>query len=402
MDTLETVETPFTDILVPLDGSPAAERALIPALELVRRTGVPLRVLTRALADEKQTLATYLAAVADRHAAVADGETQVVDRESISDAIAEGLGPGTLVCMSSHGRGGVARAVMGSIAEAFLRTLDRPALVVGPNVTDDAILTGRIVACIDGSRESERTIEPARRWAAALDLPLWLMEVGEPGRPGPQPEAVTSGDMMESGHVAGLAGRLGGVKAWDVLHDKDPAHALVAMAATATEPTALLVMATHGRTGWDRLRLGSVTTATVSLYFPSEDSADDDAMTDSIPAASAGPIATLVTLAAADALAWLTLKPHTSVDYKLLWRSGKSVAGLMRIAPGGTVIPHAHVRSHHHMWVIDGSAEMLDERVQPGTYLHIPAGVQHGISAVGEGGCTMLYLYLREDATPGA
>jgi nucleotide-binding universal stress UspA family protein len=69
--------------------------------------------------------------------------------------------------------------------------------------------------------------------------------------------------MMESGHVAGLAGRLGGVKSWDVLHDKDPAHALVAMAATATEPTALLVMATHGRTGWDRLRLGSVTTATV-------------------------------------------------------------------------------------------------------------------------------------------
>jgi nucleotide-binding universal stress UspA family protein len=31
----------------------------------------------------------------------------------------------------------------------------------------------------------------------------------------------------------------------------------------AAEPTALLVMATHGRTGWDRLRLGSVTTATL-------------------------------------------------------------------------------------------------------------------------------------------
>jgi nucleotide-binding universal stress UspA family protein len=260
VETLDTVEAPFTDILVPLDGSRAAERALIPALELVRRTGVPLRVLSRALADEKKTLARYLANVADRHAAVADVDTRVVDRESIPDAIAEGLGPGTLVCLSSHGRGGVARAVMGSIAEVLLRTLDRSALVVGPNVIDGAILTGRIVACIDGSRESERTIQPARQWAAALDLPLWLMEVGEPGR---QPEAVTSGDMMESGHVAGLAGRLGGVKAWDVLHDKDPAHALVAMAASATEPTALLVLATHGRTGWDRLRLGSVTTATV-------------------------------------------------------------------------------------------------------------------------------------------
>jgi hypothetical protein len=157
--------------------------------------------------------------------------------------------------------------------------------------------------------------------------------------------------MMESGHVAGLAGRLGGVKAWDVLHDKDPAHALVAMAATATEPTALLVMATHGRTGWDRLRLGSVTTATVHaatvpvLMVPAAPRPprtpsrtpprDDDAMTDSIPAASDGPIATLVTRAAADALAWLPLKPHTGVDYKLLWRSGKSVAASCASPPVG-------------------------------------------------------------------
>jgi nucleotide-binding universal stress UspA family protein len=254
------VETPFTDVLVPLDGSPAAERAMAPALELVHRTGVRLRVLSRALPDEKETLATYLAGVADRHAAVTDVDTQVVERESISDAITEGLGPRTLVCMSSHGRGGVARAVMGSVAEALLRKLDRPALIVGPHVTDGAKFAGRVVACIDGSHESERTLEPARGWAAALDLPLWLVEVGDPG---PPPEWATRGDVMESSRVAGLAGRLGGVEGWDVLHDKDPAHALIGMAASATEPTALLVMATHGRTGWDRLRLGSVTTATV-------------------------------------------------------------------------------------------------------------------------------------------
>ena len=55
---------------------------------------------------------------------------------------------------------------------------------------------------------------------------------------------------------------LGGVEGWDVL-DRHPADALVDMVASAAERTALLVMATHGRTGWDRLRLGSVTTATV-------------------------------------------------------------------------------------------------------------------------------------------
>jgi nucleotide-binding universal stress UspA family protein len=254
------VETPFTDILVPLDGSPTAERALAPALALVRRTGVPLRVLSRALPDERETLATYLAAIANRYAAVTDVGTDVVDRESIPDAIAEGLGPATLVCMSTHGRGGLARAVMGSVAEAFLRSLERPVMMVGPHVGDEVGLTGRIVACVDGSSESERTLEPAWRWAAALDLPLWLVEVAEPG---PPPERLTTGELPESSHLAALAGRLGGVDGWGVLHDKDPARALMGMAGSATEPTALLVMATHGRTGWDRLRLGSVTIATV-------------------------------------------------------------------------------------------------------------------------------------------
>jgi nucleotide-binding universal stress UspA family protein len=76
----------FEQILVPLDGSPAAERALVPALELVRRSGVPLRLLSRALADEKEHLAGYLAELTDRYAAATDVETQVVDREAIPDA----------------------------------------------------------------------------------------------------------------------------------------------------------------------------------------------------------------------------------------------------------------------------------------------------------------------------
>lgn len=253
-------DAPFTDILVPLDGSAAAGRALRPAVDLATRTGVPLRALRRALSDEKQEATDYLAAVADRCAATIDLATQVVDRESIPDAIIEGLGPGTLVCMSSHGRGGLSRAVIGSVTEALLRSLDRPALVVGPHLVETATFTGRIVACIDGSHESRRTLAPAREWAATLELPLWLMEVVEPGA---LPGWATHEDVVESAHVAALAAELDGVEGWDVLHDTDPARALVAMAASPSTPTALLVMDTHGRSGWDRFRLGSVTTATV-------------------------------------------------------------------------------------------------------------------------------------------
>jgi quercetin dioxygenase-like cupin family protein len=118
------------------------------------------------------------------------------------------------------------------------------------------------------------------------------------------------------------------------------------------------------------------------------------------PEAGGLPVATLVTSAAATALPWKPLEPYAGVDHKLLWRSGKSVAGLMRIAPGDGVTPHAHVLSHHHMWVVDGMAEMLGERVGPGTYVHIPARVDHSVRAVGDDACTVLYLYLRDEAAP--
>jgi nucleotide-binding universal stress UspA family protein len=251
---------PFSDILVPLDGSPAAERALDPACGLARRVGVPLRLLSRILPGEAEERTAYLAGLARRLVAGAEVGTRLVDRESIPDAIIDSLGPGTLVCISSHGRGGVARGVMGSVTEALLRMIERPTLVIGPNAGSPRPLDGRVVACIDGSPESEQAIEPARQWADALDRPLWLIEVADPTRTAAD---VLLHDVVESGHLAVLARAAGGTSEWDVLHGKSPARALADLAASKADPVALLVMATHGRTGWDRLRLGSVTIATV-------------------------------------------------------------------------------------------------------------------------------------------
>jgi nucleotide-binding universal stress UspA family protein len=245
----------FTDIVVPLDGSPAAERALGPALALVRRTGAPLRVLSRVLADDKEELTAYLAGVADRYAEISDVDTEVVDRESIPDAIVDGLRPGSLVCLSSHGRGGVRRAAIGSITEALLRQLDRPALVVGPHA-GRASLEGRVVAALDGSRESERVVAPALAWAVMLHEPLWLVEVCT------EDHRADVGDTAYSGRLSAVA-RAAGVDGWEVVHDRSPAGGLVDLAASRATPAGLLVLATHGRTGWSRLRLGSVTAATI-------------------------------------------------------------------------------------------------------------------------------------------
>jgi hypothetical protein len=82
------------------------------------------------------------------------------------------------------------------------------------------------------------------------------------------------------------------------------------------------------------------------------------------------------------------------VEHRVLWRSGTSMAGIMRIAPGGEVWRHAHRRAHHHLWVLDGRGSTIGHGLEPGAYVHIPAGVEHGIEASTEGsGLTFLYLY---------
>lgn len=254
-----SVTRPFTDLLVPLDGSPAAERAIRPAIRLARQTGAPVRLMQRAFPDDVDSAAAYLERMA-RWSDRAVVDTLVLDRDSIPDAILDARRPGTLVCMSSHGRGGVARAVMGSITEAVLRTIDQPVLVVGPQVPEDARFAGRVVACIDGSPESERTLVPARTWAAALGRPLWLVSVGHLDAP---TEWNRDSDAVESADLVRLARRVGGVEGWEVYHRRHPADELADRSASDDDPVALLVMATHGRTGWDRLRLGSVTSKTI-------------------------------------------------------------------------------------------------------------------------------------------
>jgi mannose-6-phosphate isomerase-like protein (cupin superfamily) len=111
------------------------------------------------------------------------------------------------------------------------------------------------------------------------------------------------------------------------------------------------------------------------------------------------PAAILIDPATLEALPWHDLPGFDHVTYKLLWQSGRSVSGIMRIPPGAEVSSHAHQHAHHHVWVLDGSAMMLGSRFGPGSYLHIPATVEHSITDPGPTGCTILYLYLRDDTS---
>ena len=118
------------------------------------RTGVPLRLLRQSPTSDKDVAADYLAGVADppcrpdrhRDHCRRPGEHRRHPRLARSGTLSRVHVVASAAAASP--------AVMGSVAEAVLRWLDRPALVVGPHVSDEAIFSGRAVACIDGSTES--------------------------------------------------------------------------------------------------------------------------------------------------------------------------------------------------------------------------------------------------------
>ena len=131
-------------ILVPLDGSFLGELALAPAIDLARDKGAKLVLLRAAeahttVADPTEAQVAvvreaeeYLAAVRTRVLeSVAEVETTVwygPPAEAIVEA-ARYRGADVIV-MSSHGRSGLGRLVLGSVAESVLRATPTPILLI--------------------------------------------------------------------------------------------------------------------------------------------------------------------------------------------------------------------------------------------------------------------------------
>ena len=138
----------FKKILVPLDGSRLAEAALWQAVDLGGAAGVAYSLLRAAEAHtlpgadpvEAQVSAVreaeeYLEGVARRlrERGVSAVETHVW-YGAPAGAIAEAakVQKVDLIVMSTHGRSGLARAVMGSVAEGVLRHAPCPVFVIRP------------------------------------------------------------------------------------------------------------------------------------------------------------------------------------------------------------------------------------------------------------------------------
>jgi nucleotide-binding universal stress UspA family protein len=132
-------EPAIKNVLVPLDGSPLAERVLEPALDLAQamETSCTLvRVIgPQASEDERVEAEAYLTRIAERlEERCLPIQTRAIAAANPAEAILRLLpqDAGTVVAMATHGRGGLKRLVLGSVADKILRSSTTPMLVCRP------------------------------------------------------------------------------------------------------------------------------------------------------------------------------------------------------------------------------------------------------------------------------
>ncbi|HEX6817788.1 MAG TPA: universal stress protein [Ktedonobacterales bacterium] len=154
-------------ILVPLDGSPLAEDALGPACELLSALALPgkgeillLRVVSPFASDSREAGAaanTYLQEEVSRlHVQCAAAARQTVKSAVVFESEVplaliqvglhgvDGQGPGfDLVVMTTHGEGGLERAVLGGVTEQVLYQTHLPVVVVHPRREEHDLLPTR-------------------------------------------------------------------------------------------------------------------------------------------------------------------------------------------------------------------------------------------------------------------
>lgn len=245
-------------LIVPVDGSSAAAKAVDVALALAPKSGADVH-LVEVVFSPDDVIAAQIR-LDDRIKALSDTDVAVTSEvlmssDSVASAVEELVvsEDGSIVVMASHGRGRSA-ALVGSVAEDLLQRVFGPIMLVGPSVaTHD--FTGPVVVSVDGSDESEAALPLAAAWAIELGVEPWIVNAIDPDT------LVPESSVIDAGYPARLADELKDVThhtvEFEELHDAKPGHAVPAFAESIQ--ASLIVASSHGRTGLRRMTLGSVT-----------------------------------------------------------------------------------------------------------------------------------------------
>lgn len=290
----------YSTIVVPLDGSPFGERALPVAVALARRTDAVLDLVhvrepevrasgaptpdTRFDDEAEERVRVRVSSLADmltRDASLAAravflyGEIAAAVQAHVAERAAD------LVVMTSHGRGGISRAWLGSVADALVRRATAPVLLIRPDTegTMDVPsvahepLFRRVLVPLDGSPRAEEVLTQAATLGTpdATEYLLLSVVVPRAGLVGPAAEV---GVMMDRADLAGhleheqaragaylarVAESLREIGARVTTHTRVDGHVGRAILDfTGEHGVDLIVLSTRVRSAVERLLIGSV------------------------------------------------------------------------------------------------------------------------------------------------
>ncbi|HET9016236.1 MAG TPA: universal stress protein [Thermomicrobiaceae bacterium] len=271
----EMAEGAIETVVVPLDGSDLAEAALPVGRAIAARAGAALRlvrVLDLGRTAEAQRQAEQALWESARRADV-EARLKVRVGDAAEEILREAAAlPAPLVVMTTHGRSGLGRWLIGSVADRVVRGGTAPVLLLRSGVSlDGETGTRRLLVPLDGSALAEDALPIAQALARAFGAELHLARVAETTRlfmltgttDAPVPdnvmeELVAGLEDDASAYLAGVIERLAsaGVAVRAAVLSGVPVDALLTY--VDRHAIELVVLATHGRGGFNRLVLGSV------------------------------------------------------------------------------------------------------------------------------------------------
>jgi nucleotide-binding universal stress UspA family protein len=265
-------------ILIPLDGSTEAESVLPYLRDIALKFGSRVYILGVGIGRKtrrvNRLIEDYINRTANKlHSDHIKAEPVIsygVAAEKILDFTAEK--EIDLIIMATHGRSGITRWWMGSVAEKVISEATASVLLIRSQRTgtmeaaDKLNFPHKILAPLDGSDIGESALPYAEAIAANSRASICLLQVISP--PGTAEANLLGGPdwrkfvkaMHDAGesYLKGVAERLGGknIKVAYEVATGDPADKIVEYA--ADKGVSMIAMSTHGRTGIARWVLGSV------------------------------------------------------------------------------------------------------------------------------------------------
>lgn len=279
-----------TIILVPVDGSKFAETAVPYALSLAQDLKADVQFVSAydsepvvagwavSAEDVKDWFEQYLNGLKDRVTRTTGVPTHstVVGNHSAPKSLerfVKQFAP-ELIVMSTHGRGPISRAWLGSVADRLARHVSSPLLLVRPTEDGEpefaeAPKFKNILLALDGSERAECTLTWGKTFAAVGDTTLFAVRVVLPPPPlgSPYlPHAVQDAKRITEERTTEATEYLQQVKkrmhdeGIDLSTDVISAHSAASgiLHYVVENDIDLVVIASHGRGGVPRLLLGSV------------------------------------------------------------------------------------------------------------------------------------------------